>query len=251
MPDLAWNKATWDGAYDWRGRGHEWSGPWGGSAAMFYATVMPRIGGALPADSLLELAPGHGRVTAFLLRFCRRYRGIDLSEQCVAYCRGRFAFRPDAAFHTNDGLSLAAVAGEQFDLVVSFDSLVHADMPVFEAYVPQILTLLKPGGVAFLHHSNLAAYPSVAEFQHRSTSVSAERVAGLVAGHGGRVLVQELFNGGPAVGYDCFTLFGRAEEHAQVETRKLFNPGLMGREGEVARDSFAAYLRVMEGDATA
>lgn len=106
MPDLDWNKATWDGAYDWSGRGHEWSGPWGGSAGMFFATILPRIGAALPADSLLEPAPGHGRVTAFLLRFCRRYRGVDLSQQCVDYCRGRFAFRPDAAFFANDGLSL-------------------------------------------------------------------------------------------------------------------------------------------------
>jgi len=251
MPDLAWNKATWDGAYDWSGRGHEWSGPWGGSAGMFFATVMPRLGGALPAESLLELAPGHGRVTAFLLRFCGRYRGVDLSEQCVTYCRQRFAFRADAAFMANDGLSLAAVAQERFDLVVSFDSLVHADLPVIEAYVPQILDLLKPGGVAFLHHSNLAAYPEVAEFQHRSNSVSAARVAGLVDRHGGRVLVQEVFNGGPGVGYDCFTLFGREADHAGVEPRMIFNPGLMGREGELSRESFAAYLRVMPGDLTA
>lgn len=251
MPDLAWNKATWDGTYDWSGRGHEWSGPWGGSAGMFFATIMPRIGAALPADSLLELAPGHGRVTAFLLRFCRRYRGVDLSQQCVDYCRGRFAFRPDAAFFANDGLSLAAVAEERFDLVVSFDSLVHADLPVFEAYIPQVLALLKPGGVAFLHHSNLADFPAVTEFQHRSTSVSAALVAGLVARHGGRVLVQEVFNGGPAAAYDGFTLFGRGEDHPEIEPKLIFNPTLMGREGQMSRETFAAYLRVLPAELTA
>lgn len=251
MPDLAWNKATWDGAYGWGQRGHEWSSPWGGSAGMFFATLMPRIGAALPAESVLELAPGFGRCTALLLPFCRRYRGVDLSERCVAQCRSRFADHPDAAFFTNDGLSLDAVAGEAFDLVFSFDSLVHADLPVFEAYIPQILALLKPGGFAFLHHSNLAAFPEVSEFQHRSTSVSGPVVADLVARHGGRVLVQEMFNGGPLVAYDCFTLFCRGEDHAGIDNRLIFNPMLMSREGMQARESFNAYLRLLPPASTA
>lgn len=251
MPDIAWNKATWDGAYDWAGRGHEWSAPWGGSALMFYASLMPRLGAMLPADALLELAPGHGRCTAFLLRYCRRYHGIDLSQQCVDFCRARFAGRAEATFSVNDGLSLAAAAGERFDLVFSFDSLVHADVEVFAAYVPQILALLKPGGLAFLHHSNLAAFPEVTEFQHRSTSVSAPVVAGLVARHGGRVLVQEMFNGGPNIAHDCLTLFGRGEDHRALAPRMIFNPDLMLREGFVARESYAAYLRVLPPDTTA
>lgn len=251
MPDLDWNKATWDGAYDWSGRGHEWSDPWGGSGGMFFATLMPRIGAALPAESVLELAPGHGRCTAFLLRFCKRYHGIDLSRQCVDFCRTRFAGRPDATFHANDGLSLAAVAGERFDLVFSFDSLVHADLPVFEAYIPQVLTLLKPGGVAFLHHSNLADFPAVTEFQHRSTNVSARLVAKLVERHGGRVLVQEVFNGGLAAAYDGFTLFGRGADHPDAPPPPLFSPGLMSDEGERARKTFAAYLRLLPPELTA
>ena len=251
MPDLDWNKATWDGAYDWSGRRHEWSGPWGNSAGMFFTTIMPRIATALPADSLLELAPGHCRCTAFLLRFCRSYRGVDLSRQCVDYCRGRFAFRADATFHANDGLSLAAVAEERFDLVFSFDSLVHADLPVFEAYIPQVLALLKPGGVAFLHHSNLADFPAVTEFQHRSTNVSARLVAKLVARHGGRVLVQEVFNGGPAAAYDGFTLFGRGQDHPDVAPPVIFNPGLMGQEGELSRRAFGPYLGRLPPELTA
>jgi SAM-dependent methyltransferase len=251
MPDLAWNKATWDGGYDWAGRGHEWSAPWGGSARMFFATLMPRLGAVLPAEDLLELAPGHGRCTAFLLRYCRRYHGIDLSAQCVDFCRGRFAGRVEAGFSVNDGLSLSAVAGRHFDLVFSFDSLVHAELEVFEAYVPQILALLKPGGVAFLHHSNLGAFPEAGEFQHRATSVSAPLVAGLVGRHGGRVLVQEMFNGGPSVAYDCFTLFARGEDFADVAPKLIFNPDLMRREGFLAQESFSAYLRVLPPDATA
>jgi len=72
-----------------------------------------------------------------------------------------------------------------------------------------------------------------------------------VVGAVGWVLVQEVFNGGAGVGYDGFTLFGREADHARVEPRMIFDPGLMGREGELSRESFTAYLRVMPGDLTA
>ena len=241
MPDIGWNKATWDGAYDWAQAGDEWSGPWGGSAAMWYATIMPRIGSMLLGAAVLEIAPGHGRCTQFLLQFAGRYHGIDLSEQCVAYCRERFAGRKRASFHLNDGVSLAAVGKERFDLVFSFDSLVHADMDAIAAYVPQIIQLLRPGGIAFLHHSNLAAYPGQ-EWQHRSTEVSAANVAELVTRHGGRALIQEVFGGDGKILPDCFTTLCRAGDHAGFKRVMLTNPGLTPVEGKLARDCFARYL---------
>ena len=251
MPDLAWNKATWDGAYDWTQRGHEWSNTWGSSQAMFFTTILPRIAASLPAQAVLEIAPGHGRVTATLLPFCQTFHGIDLSAQCTEFCQTRFATHPNATFHTNNGLSLAAVAQHRFNLVFSYDSLVHADLPVFEAYIPQILAILAPGGTAFLHHSNLAAFPEVTEFQHRSTTTSAPLIADLIQRHGGKILVQEMFNGGPNVAYDCFTTFCRAEDHPGIEPQTIFNPALLLREAHLARDSITAYLRILPSSARA
>jgi hypothetical protein len=58
----------------------------------------------------------------------------------------------------NDGASLARVADASGDVVVSWDSLVHADPGVLEAYVHALAQKLVPGGRAFLHHSNLGAF---------------------------------------------------------------------------------------------
>lgn len=240
MPDLNWNKNTWDGAYDWSRAGDEWSGPWGGSSALWFASIMPRIGFAMPARKVLEIAPGHGRCTNWLLRFTGSYRGIDLSERCVRFCRQRFASHPDAAFFVNDGRSLGAVAGEAFDLIFSYDSLVHADMDAIAPYIPQIIALLAPRGVAFIHHSNLAASPGV-EHGLRSTEVSAERVADLVENAGGRVLIQEIWGGNDKANADCFSTFCRAEDHVGFERKRLTNR-LMGQEAATARENFTAYL---------
>lgn len=240
MPDIEWNKRTWDGGYNWDRAGDEWSERWGGSAGLWFATIMPRIGFALPARRVLEIAPGHGRCTHWLLRFTSSYRGIDLSEQCVAFCRQRFATHPNAAFFANDGRSLDAVAGQAFDLIFSYDSLVHADMDAMAPYVAQILSLLAPGGVAFIHHSNLAALPGI-EYGLRSTAVSAERVGELVERAGGRVLIQEIWGGNDAANSDCFSTFCRAEDHVGFECKRLTNR-LMAQEGVIARENFTAYL---------
>lgn len=240
MPDLDWNKGTWDGSYDWSKAGDEWSASWGTSEAMWFATIMPRVAFALPASMVLEIAPGHGRCTNMLLRFARGYRGIDLSEQCVQFCRQRFAAHPEAEFFVNDGKSLAPVADRTFDLIFSYDSLVHADMDAMEPYIPQIIQMLAPGGAAFIHHSNLAASPGV-EHGLRSTEVSAERIAALIEKSGGRVLIQEIWGGNAKADSDCFSTFCKANDHAGFERRSLINQ-LMGQEATVARENFQPYL---------
>jgi SAM-dependent methyltransferase len=243
MPDIEWNKNTWAKNYDWTNAGEEWSGPWGTSAAEWFSTIMPRIGSVLPATSVLEIAPGFGRWTEFLLRFCDSYCGVDLSDLCVENCGRRFAGRPDTEFFQNDGQSLAAVTGRKFDLVFSFDSLVHADLDAMSQYVPQIVQLLTQGGVAFLHHSNLASVPGVS-FGHRSENVSAENLADLIRGHGGRVLVQERLCWSENLLSDCFTLFCRIDDHPGFETRDLTDLNLMALERRLGRDQFQYYLRL-------
>jgi hypothetical protein len=65
------------------------------------------------------------------------------------------------------------------------------------------------------------------------------------------MLVQEMFNGGPTVAYDCFTCFGRGEDHPGVAPRSIFNPALLLHEATLARESFNHYLRLLPPEATA
>jgi SAM-dependent methyltransferase len=209
MPDLSWNAGYWGGEYDWPQAGEEWSAAWGGSEAQWFGALYPRLHRLLPARRILEIAPGRGRWTRFLLPLSQEFIGVDLSADCVEVCRRRFADFPRAEFKVNDGLSLEGAEGP-FDFVFSFDSLVHAEIDVFERYVPQILARLAPDGAAFVHHSNFAALGDYPDNRHwRGVTVSGERVAGLVEANGGEVLVQEVVdwtNTGPV---DCFTTFAR------------------------------------------
>jgi 2-polyprenyl-3-methyl-5-hydroxy-6-metoxy-1,4-benzoquinol methylase len=211
MPSQEWNVSTWDGQYDWNQRGEEWSASWGNSEAQWFGSIYPRIHRYLPAAKILELAPGFGRWTKFLLSACRDLTGVDLSSECISHLQQRFAGRP-AAFFQNDGRSLASIADRKpFDFIFSFDSLVHVEMDVLDHYIGQVVSLLAPDGAVFFHHSNWAATDVKEENVHfRAASVSAEKVSAAIVKHGGRVMVQELINWGCQGLSDCLTLFGQA-----------------------------------------
>ena len=158
MPTLTWNQHEWDHRYEWAGQGDEWSAPWGGPEAQWQTCVYPRIARFLPTGTILEIAPGFGRWTQFLLAQCESYVGVDLAERCVATCKERFAGQGRAQFFVNDGLSVPMVADSTVDLAFSFDSLVHCEQDVIESYLGELRRVLTPNGVAFLHHSNLGVY---------------------------------------------------------------------------------------------
>src|SRR6185437_4210141 len=129
--------------------------------------ILPRIHAFLPANTVLEIAPGYGRWTQFLQPQSQQLIAVDLSESCIEACRARFAEATNANFYVNDGKSLAMVVDDFIDFAFSFDSLVHADLEVIRAYLTQLTRKLTPDGVAFLHHSNIGIYARRWSIQNR------------------------------------------------------------------------------------
>ncbi len=245
MPDLAWNKWTWDNDYKWTGRGEEWSKAWGGSEAQWFGCLYPRLHRFLPVGNLLEIAPGFGRWTSYLLEYVRgRYTGVDLSQSCVEYCKERFSGSSNTAFLVNDGLSLDSVEDGLFDFVFSFDSLVHANLVVHQTYIPQILRKLTPNGVAFIHHSNWAQSGSIKANVHcRAEDVSAAAYAEIVKQAGGHVMLQECLNWGTEEKIDAFTLFCVADRDVLPEMVVIENSDFM-REAHIIREIQSRYTKI-------
>lgn len=244
MPNLHWNKGVWESHYHWADGGEEWSTAWGGSEAHWFGSIFPRLHRFLPAPRILEIAPGFGRWTKFLLPLCEDYVGIDLSEKCVEACRKRFAGAEHAHFFMNDGHSLDATQDKKFDLVFSFDSLVHAEYPVMESYIPQLLSKLSSAGVVFLHHSNLLSYNNTIDPPHsRGKTVSADAVADLVFRWGGTILVQEIINWSEDYLIDCLTLFARHEAFPTTKPIRLTNPMFMA-EAKLIKTFQSPYSKV-------
>lgn len=187
MPTVDMNRRLWSG-YDWKEGGEEWSANWGNTMNLWHGTLMPRIGGSLGDVRVLEIAPGYGRMTAFLKNFCRSLTLVDIAQNCIDHCRQRFDREEHLEYFVNNGRSLSFIDDESIDFVFSFDSLVHADLDVVTDYLAEIQRILVPGGRAFIHHSNLEALlcDENVNIKQQSThlrarDVSAEKIAQVVA----------------------------------------------------------------------
>jgi SAM-dependent methyltransferase len=183
MPNVANEKREYDESYQWPEGGHEWSSAWGSADDQWVGTIHRRIFRLLPTRSILEIAPGFGRWTPYLINHCSRYYGIDIAARCVTHCRRAYgALHGRPAFLLGDGLSLAGIADSAISLVFSFDSLVHVDLACLTSYAAEIHRVLEPGGHALIHHSNLAEYVqngvlNTVNFHRRDATVSAELAA--------------------------------------------------------------------------
>lgn len=268
MPTIAENMKYWDGEYSWEHRGDEWSRSWGDVSIQWYGTILPRIHRFLPAGTVLEIGCGYGRWSYFLKDRCAHLVLIDLSRKCIEACRERFQGCPQILLHCNDGTSLDMVDDESVDFVFSFDALPLVDPPTIEAYIAQLPRVLKDGGSAFLHHSNLGAYPRLfailnrapalrwlleatrivdRDFHWRDVGVSADSVRNMAARYGLSCESQELFRWGTRRVYlDAFSVIRKGGASSPRRYRSLKN-AFFDREAENLRRLSRLYSDAEDG----
>ena len=157
MGTISENERLWTD-YDWRQQGDEWSAAWGTTEILWWGTILPRIHAFVPTGTILEIAPGVGRCTQYLKDLCDHLTVVDLTDRCIQACKERFSSESHITYHVNDGKSLEMIPDHSVDFVFSFDSLVHVEADVIEAYLSQMLLKLKPDGAGFIHHSNIGVY---------------------------------------------------------------------------------------------
>ncbi len=240
--------------YDWREAGEEWSVPWGSSAAQWAGTIFPRIRDCVPVGAILEIAPGFGRWTHYLKDYCDSLWIVDRSSECIEACRRRFAAESHVHFCLNDGRSLSMIPNASVDFVFSFDSFVHPDREIVEAYLCELGTKLKIGGKGFIHHSNFGEYVNSPRERipalfakpliktkildwahHRNPGMSAELFRVLCAENGLHCISQELVNWRGRRLIDCLTLFVRSDAAQQNATKVVRNPNFMREAARVRR----------------
>ena len=192
------SKEHWDQGVKGNGQslnhGEKWSLAWGGSDDQWNVTLYPRLHRLLPAENVLEIGAGHGRWSEYLLAFSKQLYLVDLSGNCLDFCRKRFASFDQVSYHKTGGAILDGIEDNSIDFIFSFDSLVHADREVIESYIFEIKRVLKQDGHAFIHHSNYLQYMEEGyEYSHmRDPTVSAELFRDYCKKAGIACLLQEL-----------------------------------------------------------
>ena len=232
MPTIQQNIDNWGRNYDWSEHGDEWSSPWGTTAALWWGMLFPRICSSLPARTILEIAPGHGRCTQYLIGLCQQLVVVDLNKSCIQACKQRFSQNHSITYHINDGKSLDMIPDGSIDFAFSYDSLVHVDSSTMEAYAHGLGRVLAPDGLGFLHHSNFGASIDPATGEHpaenphwRDEGMTAAKFVDFCEAAGLECLSQELIQWGDAVDSDAFSRFTRVGSRFSARYQCWHNEG--------------------------
>jgi SAM-dependent methyltransferase len=158
MSSIISNRQTYDDPGTWNRCGDSWTfhadfcgqdyGAWKRSVVETF--LDPFLG---PGVDVLEVGPGFGRWSEFMVGRSRSLTLVDVSGTCIEACRERFGQdMPENAFVVNDGRSLP-VPDASLDLVWSFATFVHIDEPDVDAYLSECHRVLRPGGRFVIHHA--------------------------------------------------------------------------------------------------
>jgi LPS sulfotransferase NodH/SAM-dependent methyltransferase len=167
---------------------------------------------------VLELAVGHGRMTQILLERAAHVIGVDVLQENIDFCRRRFSGVPNLTLLRNDGVTLDAIEPASVTFLFCFDSMVHFDSDIVRSYLSEFRRILRPGGKAFCHHSNLTRNPD-GDFQraiHARNFMSESLFHHYAHKEGLKLVKSRVINWGKGPRHvqqlDCLSLVNRAAE---------------------------------------
>jgi len=143
------NITTWS-QWDWSQHGEEWSNNPVWKQSLVDEVLIRYMKGC---ETILEIGPGGGRWTEYLVEIAQKLVVVDITPVCIDICRERFKDYSNIEYYINNGSDLSLLGSATFDGIWSWDVFVHIAAEDIRIYVDQMAKRLNPGGVAVIHHS--------------------------------------------------------------------------------------------------
>jgi len=110
--------------------------------------VLPYVN---PEHTAIEIGPGGGRWTRYLLQFKKLYV-LDCHQELLDELRKNFD-KPNMIFVKNNGTDFPNVE-RNVDFVFSFGAFVHMGLPLIEEYLRNLKSVVKPGANIVIQYSD-------------------------------------------------------------------------------------------------
>ena len=107
-----------------------------------------------PGQNAVEIGPGGGRWTRYLLGFKTLY-AVDYYEELLAELRRNFGRRRNLVFIKNAGTDFPGIPAHSIDYLFSFGTFVHLEFDTIEAYLRNIKSIMKPGANIVIQYSDM------------------------------------------------------------------------------------------------
>jgi cyclopropane fatty-acyl-phospholipid synthase-like methyltransferase len=105
-----------------------------------------------PDQTGLEIGPGGGRWTRYLLPFRKLYV-VEYHGELLKQLRKNFK-APNIAFIQNNGSDFPGVPEQSIDFLFSFGVFVHLDLSIIKAYLQNMRGVLRPTATVVLQYSD-------------------------------------------------------------------------------------------------
>jgi len=185
------NRRIWD-SYDWSTGGEEWTPDAKWKTTLINEMMLKYI---VKGSTALEIGIGAGRWSEVLQQICGRVILSDISKQCLDICRERFKNVDNMEYHLIEE-NLSFISDNSIDFVWSYDVFVHINPSDIERYVSDFRRILKSGGYAIIHHSNMDLLQKNTDIKvlNKTTAfrsyMTAEIFLGLIEKYGMRMVEQ-------------------------------------------------------------
>lgn len=156
----------------------------------------------------IDFAAGFGRNSRKLLEIgAQHVTAVDVNPDCIAALRS--SLPPErTAIVQNNGADLSQLESEAYTFLYSFDAMVHFDIEIVFAYMPEFARVLRRGSYALIHHSNYTDSPG-SDFQknpHWRNYMSAGIFQHSAIRSGLIVIEQKILTWGDDPDLDCITI---------------------------------------------
>ena len=144
---LAWGTALQNPLY-----GLEWGDPETMPPLQFVKDryVLPYVN---PSHAAVEIGPGGGRWTRYLLDFRTLY-AVDYHQELLDELARNFQRYRNIRFIKNSGTDFPGIDPETIDYVFSFGTFVHLEFALIERYLAAIRPIAKPGANIVIQYSD-------------------------------------------------------------------------------------------------
>lgn len=120
-------------------------------------TAFYRMFTQLDLDKVIELGCGRGRHVNQYYSRANEITLVDILEKNITFCKDRFKDSKNIKYYQNNGFDLSELPDESYSALFTYDAMVHFEMFDVYNYLKETYRVLKIGGMALFHHSNLAS----------------------------------------------------------------------------------------------
>ena len=205
------NKTRWDN-YDWSHGGEKWNltvkkdrnkdpSTWKQDLIdkMMFKYIQKN-------STILEIGPGAGRWSVELVNIASQLFLADISQKCIDMCKTKFHDCSNVNYNLiTNGLDF--IQDDSIDYIWCYDVLVHVNPSIIHDYMEDFRRILKPGGIAIIHHAgHQSLYKSKEEYDRGTrTNFDQHIMCGLICKNN-LSLVEQNFDISGKIG-DVVTVF--------------------------------------------